>query len=599
MYRKPGASGVLQGVLSGPYTGGRRLVLASKLPRAARQRLADVLGGRTEPMPILYERPHALVSSARATWAMLLGVIALSALIAVGFGDPRAAWSLQPESLLPLYVAIVVACGLAVLTVFRRHALASGTSLAPGRYLLPLDIVEVPKEDENGDQIVVVRPLGDARDVRVRRDEVVVVMADGEELRFALRSERDGEVAARRLEHAQRLLEDLSYSHDLERALAHDAFFDVRADASWPAVAPDGPESARAAGRRARRAWLHGRLAGAAVVAASTTLGVFAFYGRNFLSDRALYLRALRAGTAEQLDAYLVRGRAYRPEAIAQRQRLLDQREELAKRAAEARRKAGGDSPRAEWELTAAEAAVRRGTAEACAAALRARAPSPGDPRGAPSFADVPEIMQSLLDRATRSGDPTLPVRISIRSTHGEGRGEPRVDERTRAIATFRAFERIFSEACPAAILKFVVTPESLALGHEPGLDLRIDVAWPDAPTWKVAPSPRMKTPPADGKLPVFAPTMAFEVVLRGAGAANDLTASFRLSMPPPPAPSMSVRERSLFVVTGEPAPEGTFDLRVYDVLSARAFDRLYDEVWGMFFAGDPRVPLREPPAAD
>jgi hypothetical protein len=37
--------GGLQGVLSGSYTGGERLVDAAKLPRAARQRLADVLTG--------------------------------------------------------------------------------------------------------------------------------------------------------------------------------------------------------------------------------------------------------------------------------------------------------------------------------------------------------------------------------------------------------------------------------------------------------------------------------------------------------------------------------------------------------------------------
>lgn len=579
MYRKPGSSGVLQGVLSGPYTGGRKLVLASKLPRAARQRLADVLAGRTEPMPIVHERPAGFVSRARATWAMLLGLIALSALIAVGFGDPRAQWALQPTTIAPLYMAIVVVCGLAVLAVFRRHARASGMSIAPGRYLLPLDVVEVPAEDANGEQIVTVTPLGDARDVRVRREELVLVMAGGDEIRFTLRSERDGEAALRRLEHSQRLLEDLSYSHDLERALSQDAFFDVRADGSWPSVSPDGPESKRTAVKRARRAWLHGRLAGATAVAASAGLGLLAFYGRNFMSDRALYLRALRAGTPEQLDAYLERGVAYRLEAIALRERLLEQRNDLAKRAAEARKQARDSSPKAEWELTAEEAAVRRGTAEACAISLRTHA--------APSYKDVPRIMQSLLDKATRTGDPTVPVRVFVKSTRDDDGVVTRTSERTRAISTIRAFERIFSETCPASILKFAVAPESISIGRQPGIDLRIDVAWPTAPTWSLG---------AEPKLAVFAPSYQFDVVLRGASTADDESASFRLSMPPPETPTMKLRDRSLFVLEGEAPKDGAFDARIYDVLSARAFDRLYDEIWSMFFAGDPRVPLREPP---
>lgn len=578
MYRKPGSSGVLQGVLSGPYTGGRKLVVASKLPRAARQRLADVLAGRTEPVPIVHERPAGFVSRARATWTMLLGLIALSALIAIGFGDPRAQWALQPITLAPLYAAIVLVCGLAVLAVFRRHARASGMSIVPGRYLLPLDVVEVPAEDANGDQVVVVTPLGDARDVRVRKDELVLVMAGGDEVRFTLRSERDGEAALRRLEHAQRLLEDLSYSHDLERALSQDAFFDVRADSSWSAVAPDGPESKRTAVKRARRAWLQGRLATAATVAASVGLGVLAFYGRNFMSDRALYLRALRAGTPEQLDAYLARGQAYRLEAIALRERLLEQRNDLAKRASEARKQALDTSPKAEWELTAEESAVRRGTAEACAVSLRARA--------APSYKDVPRIMQSLLDRATHTGDPTVPVRVFVKANRNEQGDVHRVSERARAAATIHAFERIFSETCPASILKFVVAPESLSLGRERGMDLRIEMTWPHAATWSLAP---------EGKLVVFAPSYQFDVVLRGTSEVTGESASFRLSMPPPEKPSMTLRDRSLFLLEGDPVKDGAFDLRIYDVLSARAFDRLYDEIWGMFFAGDPRVPLREP----
>jgi len=90
MYRKPASPGVLVGVPSGPYAGGSKLVDAAKLPRAARQRLADVLTGRKKPTPILHEHPRDLASRFRATWAASLAVFALTSLTAIGFADPRA-----------------------------------------------------------------------------------------------------------------------------------------------------------------------------------------------------------------------------------------------------------------------------------------------------------------------------------------------------------------------------------------------------------------------------------------------------------------------------------------------------------------------------
>ena len=40
-------------------------------------------------------------------------------------------------------------------------------------------------------------------------------------------------------------------------------------------------------------------------------------------------------------------------------------------------------------------------------------------------------------------------------------------------------------------------------------------------------------------------------------------------------------------------ADAGTLDANVVPLVTARAFDRLYDELYGLFFAGDPRVPVR------
>jgi hypothetical protein len=580
MYRKPGSPGVLKGVLSGPYAGGRKLVDAAKLPRAARQRLADVLTGRADPTPILHEHPGGLASRFRATWGVLVAILALSSLIAMGFADPGASWAYQPRSLVVAYAAAGTLLLLSLLSLYRRRALASGGALVPGRYLLPLDVVEVPPEDASGDQIVTVTPLGDGRDARLRtsrlREELVILLDGGAELAFPLRNEREGEHALRRLEHAQTLLEALTYGRELEKALANDAFFDVRVDGSWDALVPAGPTSGAI---RKRRRLLHGSLATGAAVVAGGALGWAAFVGRSWASDRALYLRALRTGTTESLESYLVRGTSYREEATSLRDRLEEQRAALAAAAKQSRERSRPGfeaSPRSEWELTPAEAAQRRGSAEACLVGLRARASA--------THPEVTPIMEKLIARARRTGDPIIPVRIDAQ-LGARPADAPDSDHEARAARTVWAFERILSETCPASLVRFVARPLERANigapGLSPGMDLKIAVTWPTAPTWKRP------------GLVVYAPKIAFDVTLRGEGV-NDL-ATFHLTMDAPASPPTRARPRSLFVVQteGVDGDGGALDASVVPLLTARAFDRLYDELYGLFFAGDPRVPLR------
>ncbi|MEA2749624.1 MAG: hypothetical protein QOI41_3767 [Myxococcales bacterium] len=580
MYRKPGSPGVLKGVLSGPYAGGRRLVDAAKLPRAARQRLADVLTGRADPTPILHEHPGGLASRFRATWGVLVAILALSSLIAMGFADPRAAWAYQPRSLVLGYAAAGTLLALSLLSLYRRRALASGGAIVPGRYLLPLDVVEVPPEDAAGDQVLVVTPLGSGRDARIRtterREELVIVFDGGAEIAFPLRNEREGEHALRRLEHAQTVLEALTYGRELEKALANDAFFDVRVDDSWGSLVPAGPASGAV---RKRRRLIHGSFATAAALLAGSALGWAAFVGRSWASDRALFLRALRIGTTESLDSYLVRGTSHRDDAIGLRDRLEEQRAALAAAAKQSheRSRPGFEPPsRSEWELTPEEAAQRRGSAESCVAGVRARA-NPAHPEVAP-------IMEKLIARARRTGDPILPVRIDAH-LGARPSDAPDSDHAARAARSIWAFERIFSETCPASLVRFAARPVERANigapGLSPGIDLKIDVSWPSAPTWKKP------------GLVVYAPTISFEVTLHGE-AIDDL-ASFHLTMPPPALAPTQVRPRSLFIVetADDHADAGTLDANVVPLLTARAFDRLYDELYGLFFAGDPRVPLR------
>ncbi len=541
---------------------------ATKLPRAARQRLADVLAGRAEPTPILHEAPAGLRSRFRATWAALLAMVALTTCTAIGFADPRAAFAYQPTVMMVPYVAAMMLLGYALLALHRRRALASGSSLAPGRYLLPLDVVEVPAPDAEGEQVIVVTPLGDARDARVRsrgkKSELVIVLDRGAELTFALREERVGETALRRLEHAQTLLEQLTYARDLEKSLANDAFFDVRVDDSWAAVAPAGPASKRT--RRHQRL-LHGAVATTTTLAVAAALGGAAFLGRNWASDRALYLRALRLGTTEALDAYLTRGTAHHEDASSLRARLELQRVELARHAADSRARAGFDGlPRAAWELTPEESQARSGTIERCVVALRVH--------GSTTQPNATPILEALVRRAGRTGDNVIPVRM-FAEENDRPASAPALDVELRSATVLWALERIFSETCPATFVKLARRPLDRASIGEPGFDVRTVVTWPaKRSTWKV-----------HGE-DVVAPTLAFAVTLRG--VALDDVITFNLTMSPPDAPPVAVRERSLFVV-----PPG--DANVYPLLTARAFDRLYDELYGLVYAGDPRVPLHEP----
>ena len=219
--------------------------------------------------------------------------------------------------------------------------------------------------------------------------------------------------------------------------------------------------------------------------------------------------------------------------------------------------------PRSEWELTAAEAQTRRGTSEACLASIRAR--------GSTEHRDVTAILEKLVARARRTGDPVIPVRVDTKAGPRPS-DVPEPDHAARIARTIGAFERVFSETCPAGLVRFVARPlEPTGVGAA-GLEVKIDVSWSPAP-WKSA------------ALAVHAPTYVFDVVLRGE-AVNDV-ASFRLSLPPPAAPQVEVRPRSLFEVKHD---EG-----VHPLLSARAFDRLYDELHTWFFRGEPRVPLAPP----
>lgn len=568
MYRRPAAQGPLHGVGGGVYAGGPRVVDAGKLPRAARQRLADVLSGRGEPSPIAHDRPAGLPSSVRAVWGAVMGVVILVTTFTVGFDDASSRWELQPRVALLVYVLGAGLLAFSLLAVLRRRFLVGGSELRPGRYLLPLDIVDVAVVDRRGRQLVTVTPLGDARDALVRGEgrkaELVVVFEDTSQIVFPLRADPGGTVTLRRLEHAQRLLEDLTYAHALDRALSHDPFFELRVDRSWSSVAPtdeDAPPSLRT-----KRSLSAGRGGPAVAAGVATLLAFGSFAARNALGDRLMFERALRSGTPEAFERYMVKGVRWTRAAQAERDRILAAREEAAR--AEAKKKQGpGHGPPA--------------TPRSCLDALRAQA--------SPSHPNVPRLMEAIVAYAQSTGDATIPVRFDRRMSWREGEAL-RVDERlaAREGAFAWAFERVFSEACPASVVRFRI-PKDNELYDEPfGLFVGYDIA-DGKRTWTVPHREHGKDITLHGVEVVFDVRLSAP---RGGGRET-----FRLTMPPPDRPSMALRPRSIF--RDLTVDDGTFDERAYDAMAARAFDRLYDEVYGLFFDGDPRVPLHTTAGVD
>jgi hypothetical protein len=554
MYRKPGSLGVLHGVLSGPYTGGIKRVDAAKLPRASRQRLADALAGRSEPSAIVYERASDLGARFPAFWGLVVALSSFATLFAIGFGDLRSPRALQPSSWLAGYLVATGLFACSLLVLVRRRALSSGQELRPGRYLLPLDLVDVPACDRHGRQILSVTPLGDARDAILRaqgkKRELVIVFEDGREERFAIRSDAAGEFALTRLEHSQRLLEELTYVGEIDKAFAHDPLFDLRVDASWETVTSIGPGTPSSV----TRGLLHGPAAWAMAGAIAIGLAFGGLAARNRLSDRALWLRALSQNTPEAFAAYLEKGRSYRVEAEMLRTQILTAREEAAARA-----KPGTPEPHA----------VARSTYD-CLASLGEHA--------SPAHPETARIVESLLQHARTTQDPLVPVVFHRRVEEPPNDAPPLdLDEREERLVT--AFERVFSETCPASLIRFVRWTKRT---DARGLEVSYVVSWPRGATWERTEMGKRSV--------VHGITMAFDVTLRGSLGWSE-AAQFRLTMPAPREPITELRDRSLYAL---PLQAKAFDERAYPAMTARAFDRLYDEIFELFFAGDPRVPIAE-----
>lgn len=547
MYRRAAAQGPLQGVAAGAFTGGTRVIDAGKLSRAAKKRLVDCLSGRGEPSPIAYDRPSALASSVRAAWGAVVAVIVLVLTFARGFDHPSSAWEVQPRAAIAIYLLACALFAFSLLAILRQRFLLGGEALRPGRYLLSLDLVQISPIDSRGRQRITVRPLGDARDAVIRgegrKTELVITFADTSHVTFALRGDAGGQVTLRRLEHAQRLLEELTYTKDLSQSFAHDPFFDLRADGSWSSAAAteeDAPPSLRT-----KRSFVAGR-GGPALAAVATVALAFASLGiRNGLARRLIAAREQRA-ERERMIADLKAKRA--------------RREEEEDKLREAAMNASLPSPK---------------TAANCLAAFREKA--------SPAHPEVPKILEAMLAQIDRDRDPHLAV-VWRRSETNVAGGVSEVQWAEREKTTVDTFSRVLSETCPANVMRFSHDNVALPIPRW-GLFVDYGVSWPKS--WTVR-----RRGALGETMNVMALNVVFDVKLVGPNDSG--TASFRLSMPPANKLTMAHRAQSIFPSNLE--DDGTYDERVYESMTARAFDRLYDEIWSLFFAGNPKVPLDRSP---
>jgi hypothetical protein len=141
-----------------------------------------------------------------------------------------------------------------------------------------------------------------------------------------------------------------------------------------------------------------------------------------------------------------------------------------------------------------------------------------------------------------------------------------RREAEARKDVVIRVLAIVFSEAIPSRVLPIVHAQAERPPG-EPWLSVVVRHTWQTR-----AATPGLETvfdasfDPADGKPPIV----------------------FRLTMPPSEKPEPRVRDRSLFAKPRRPDPAEA----LVEAMFSRAYDRLYDELYGMFFGGDPRIPL-------
>jgi hypothetical protein len=546
-------------VSSGPYAGKPKRVVWNRLPREVRARIEAALDGRGRPAPIAIDVPRPSRLARRVVLAATVGTVSLAGLVVHSW--PRA----QPPWFSVLFVLAVLPVALLGGLLAHRRVVRGGAPLDPGKVLFPLDLLTFDGE------ALTVTPLGGVREVGVVGGESgkdgglrLVLRFDGEEASFPMPSPTHADRTYDALVEAQKTLEALSYGEDLEKALDHDPFFAVRS----------GPELDHALAKPSTgRPWpLRSALLPAVLVGVAA--GHLAFVATGRFSDQMRFNKAFAENSERAMQDYLSRGGVRVKEVdYFMASRKADKRKDLEldrmrDRVArnEALREATSASlhpknppgfvlPKTpiEWNLAHAE----------CLRVLTNRAPSHSK--------TLPSLV-ALVDEARGGLGGKAKLEVRFERTVAADVAIPTLatwlDSRERETA--RALAMVFSEACAPSVLE-VKLGEGHRLDKAPALVVRYEVRKP-------------VTRAHDG-LPFTLAEVRFDATLE---VWPRKPVGFGLTMPPADIAQDTTRERSVFRID-ETAPLAT---RVQGAFTARAFDRLYDEVYGLFFAGEVKVPL-------
>ena len=538
MYRELGSLDAF-GVPGGPYTGGPRTFRWHQLPAPVITRLTRCLAGEELPGPLL---TASLGTRRRAAPLALATVLMLLPFLAVRAapGGVGLSWLYAA-----LFVAAFAAAGWLVQQAARQDKLRAGV------YLFPLDIVEAHHDT------IRISPFGSLKNAGIRREGSTIALEltfdHGARYRFACADEAAAERAYARIQEAHAAVERVTYGRDLEETVDLDPFFALRGEAAW--VEASAPARSRAAPREAL-----GALVGMSV-------GLLGFVACMMHVDNGLYAVAAAEHTEASYSAYLQGGgranrraaeqqiRAIRELAAA---RLREAAEEQALEITDWRHQPDISLPRTRSELrrTQQDEASRRYTLAIAVA-----------PKGPRTRWDDPlqfgQRLERIFEAARNRGDDRLYVSFQreVAGAVAPAALSASLDERERRLHAVLA--RILGETIPADLVAVTRTESALDPEHELTIQMRETVLVKSA-----------------GEVDIV-----FDVVpiVRG----HELAKGFRLRMPAPAAKLERVRPRSLFEVT--PALGERRDI---DLLTARAFDRLYDEVYGLFFPGDPKVPI-------
>jgi hypothetical protein len=281
MYRRPGSEA-------------RRVrnLVFDRLPPVVRDRLATSLASGGAPEPLLVDASWRKPPSARR-WRLVAAAAAIVEVVLwfKGFGDVESPLALQPLAFAAAHGAAIFALLFSLLRAARIARGQSGAPFPEGRYLFPLDLVEVEGPHLRLTDLHTLRRV-EARPGK-RGPSVVLVFADAHEITFE--AQPQAEALALRVWAAVHAAAALILPDDQPRMERLDPFFELRVADDW-ASADAAADARRSLLVRSPLPALAGALLAASALAG---LGLHAL--RNRLSDDEMFAQAIKipAGTMD------------------------------------------------------------------------------------------------------------------------------------------------------------------------------------------------------------------------------------------------------------------------------------------------------------